>query len=107
MSASIIAHPGGHGEMRLEIGDKQALDIVFSMTKALTFKDRGYAVGKLDASWVKVAKKEFGLVEESSLAFVYQATNTSNNQTLLFSISKSGRVESVKEITSAEHDHQH
>ena len=107
ISASISAHPGGHGEVRLELGDKQALDIVRSMTKALTFKDRGYSVGKLDVSWANVTKKEFMLVDESSSTFIYKATNAKNNQTLFFNINKNGRVQSVKDATVPEQDHGH
>lgn len=108
-SGALHAHPGGHGEMRLEIGDTQALDIVRSMTKALTFKDRGYSVGKIDESWAKVSKQQFTLVEESSSAFIFKATNPENGQTLFFDISKSGRVQSVKEAENFNkgHGHQH
>lgn len=107
VSLSVNAHPGGHGEMRLEIGDTQALDIVRSMTKAMTFKDRGYSVGKLDSSWAKVAKKEFVLTEESSSAFVYKVTNSENKQTLIININKNGRVQSVKDVSIKHHGHKH
>lgn len=104
-----LAHPGGHGEMRMEIEDSQALDIVRSMTRAMTFKDRGYSVGKIDVSWAKVAKEHFKLVDESESSFVYKATNTDISQTLFFTINKTGRVESVKESANLtqEHGHQH
>ena len=108
-SGHTLAHPGGHGEMRMEIEDNQALDIVRSMTRAMTFKDRGYSVGKLDLSWAKVVKEHFELVDETESKFVYKATNTEISQTLFFTINKSGRVESVKETASSDkmHGHQH
>ena len=106
-SSPLLAHPGGHGEMRLEIGEKQALDIVQSMTKALTFKDRGYSVGKIDSSWEKVPKQAFKLVDESSSAFVYKVTNKANKQTLVLSINKNGRVASVNDEAVTTHGHQH
>lgn len=108
-SGQSLAHPGGHGEMRMDIEDHQALDIVRSMTRAMTFKDRGYSVGKLDVSWAKVAKDQFQLVDESESRFVFKATNTEMSQTLFFTINKSGRVESVNNSNGLEkgHGHQH
>ena len=108
-STGLLAHPGGHGEMRLEIGDTQALDIVKSMTRALTFKDRGYEAGKLDVSWLDVTKEEYQLVEESDSVFIFKAKNSKNDQTLFFTINKNGRVQTIKDASgfSKGHGHKH
>ena len=55
------------------------------------------SVGKLDSSWNKVTKDNFTVVEETRDAVLLKATNAQNSQTLLFIVSKAGKVMDVKD----------
>ena len=103
LSSSAFAHSDGHGK----VDEKKIIQAVQSLTKTLTFKDKGMSVGKLDGSWSKVAKESFEVVEQNSDTLLVKATNAKNHQTLFFVVSKSGKVLEVKEEKVFKHDHGH
>lgn len=102
-TSSAFAHGDGHGK----VDEKKLIQAAQTLTKTLTFKDKGMSVGKLDSSWNKVAKEKFKIVEESDESILVKATNAKNHQTLYFVVSKSGKVLEVKEEKVFKHDHGH
>lgn len=104
-TASVFAHGDGHGEMT----EARAQSIAHAVTKAMTFKDRGYSVGKIDVSWAKVKRQAFKIVEENRHEIIVKATNAANKQTLFIKLNHSGSVIDVKEegefAVSHGHDH--
>ncbi|REL35641.1 DUF6488 family protein [Thalassotalea euphylliae] len=104
-TSSAFAHGDGHSKL----DQSKIIQAAQTSAKMLTFKDKGMSVGKLDSSWNKVAKGAFKLVEETDNAIIVKATNTNNQQTLLFNVSKGGKVLDVKEAKSqsGEHGHSH
>ncbi len=104
---SVFAHGGDHGHG--DISEERAISIAQAVTKAMTFKDRGYSVGKIDTSWNKVQKSAYKLVEEDSSSFIIKATNVANKQTLFVKLKHSGKVVDVKDegdfIMTHGHDH--
>ncbi|KGJ90351.1 DUF6488 family protein [Colwellia psychrerythraea] len=102
-TTSVFAHGDGHGE----VDKKKILQAAQTSAKALTFKDKGMSVGKLDGSWNKVAKDNFTIVEETREGILVKATNAQNHQTLLFMVSKTGKVMEVKDEKMFKHEHGH
>lgn len=104
-TSAVFAHGDGHGAMT----ETRALSIARAVTKAMTFKDRGYSAGKLDESWNKVSRQAYKVVEENSEEVIIKVTNASNQQTLFVKLNHSGSVIDVKNdgdfITG--HGHQH
>ena len=99
----MFAHGDGHGE----VDKNKILQAAQSSAKALTFKDKGMSVGKLDSSWNKEAKDKFIIVEETRDGILVKATNGQNDQTLLFMISRTGKVMEVKDEKRFKHEHGH
>jgi hypothetical protein len=89
--SAAFAH-GGHNE----ISSETALNIASKSVQQLTFKDFGYQVGKLDASWKSVTDANFNVVEVLEKTFVVSATNTSKNEVIYFEIAKNGQMLGVK-----------
>ncbi|GGZ79794.1 DUF6488 family protein [Paraglaciecola chathamensis] len=102
-TTSAMAHSDGHGK----VDKKKILQAAQTSAKALTFKDKGMSVGKLDSSWNKVTKDNFTVVEETRDAVLLKATNAQNNQTLLFIVSKAGKVMNVKDEKMFKNEHGH
>jgi len=89
-----IAHEG-HGI----ISSETALSIANKSVKQLTFKDLGYDIGKLDASWKSLTDSSFSLIQELDKTFIVSATNTTNttNSNVIYvEIAKNGKVLGVK-----------
>lgn len=91
VQSAAFAHQG-HNEIKSET----ALIIANKSLQQLTFKDFGYQVGKLDASWKSVTDANFNIVEVLEKTFVVSATNSSTNEVIYFEIASNGRVLSVK-----------
>lgn len=89
--SAAFAHEGHN-----EISSETALNIASKSVQQLTFKDFGYQVGKLNASWKSATDVNFNVVEVFKKAFVVSATNSSTNQVIYFEIAKNGRVIGVK-----------
>lgn len=86
-----FAH-GGHDA----ISPETALNIANKSVKQLTFKDLGFAVGKLDASWKSITDKNFSVIQVLDKTFIVSATNTSNKKVIYFEIAKNGKMLGVK-----------
>ena len=89
--SAAFAH-GGHNE----ISSETALNIASKSVQQFTFKDFGYQVGKLDASWKSAKDANFNVVEATENAFIVSSTNSSSNKTIYFEIAKNGKILSVK-----------
>lgn len=88
---AVYAHQG-HGE----INDEDALNIASKSVKQQTFKDFGYAIGKLDASWKSSNNVHFSVLEVLDEAYIVSATNATNNKVIYFEITIDGNIIGVK-----------
>lgn len=79
------------------ISSKTALNIANKSVKQLTFKDLGYDVGKLDASWTSLTDTDFRMVQMLEKTFIVSATNATNDTVIYFEIAKNGKVLGVKD----------
>ena len=89
--SAAFAHEGHN-----EINSETALSIASQSVQQLTFKDFGYEVGKLDASWKSATDANFNVIEVLEKTFIVSATNSSNNEVIYFEIAKYGKVLGVK-----------
>jgi hypothetical protein len=89
--SAAFAHEGHN-----EITSETALNIASKSVQQLTFKDFGYQVGKLNASWKSATDANFDVVEVLEKTFVVSATNPSTNEVIYFEIASNGKVNSVK-----------
>ena len=80
------------------ISTETALAIANKSVKQLTFKDLGFAVGKLDASWKSLTDGNFSVTDVLDAKFIISATNASNSEVIYFEISKNGKVLGVKDV---------
>lgn len=78
------------------ISNETALNIASKSVKQLTFKDFGYAVGKLDASWKSLNESNFSVIEVLEETYIVSATNMPKNEVIYFEIAKNGQVLGVK-----------
>jgi hypothetical protein len=91
VQSAAFAHQGHN-----EISSETALNIANKSVQQLTFKDLGYEVGKLDASWKSATDANFNVIEVLEKTFVVSATNSSTKEVIYFEIAKNGKVLSVK-----------
>ena len=87
LSVNVCAH-GDHGV----IDDKKALSIAAKTIKKMTFKDVGFAVGKLDGSWKSLNKSQFVIIKVEDSHYVVSANNPKNDTKVYFKIAKNGDV---------------
>jgi hypothetical protein len=78
------------------VSSDTALSIASKSVKQQTFKDFGYSVGKLDASWKTLKNSNFSLLAVLDKTFIISAANSTNDEVIYFEISKSGDVLDVK-----------
>ena len=78
------------------VSSDTALSIASKSVKQQTFKDFGFSVGKLDASWKSLTVPNFSVLAVLDKTFIISATNSTNDQVIYFEISKSGDVLDVK-----------
>ncbi len=79
------------------ISSEMALNIANKSMKQLTFRDLGFEVGKLDASWKLLTDANFNVLQVLDKTFIIRATNTTSKNVVYFEIAKNGKVLSVKE----------
>jgi hypothetical protein len=80
------------------ISSETALTIANKSVKQLTFKDLGFEVGKLDASWKSLTDANFSVTEVLETTFIISATNATNSEVIYFEIAKNGKVLGVKDV---------
>ena len=87
-----LAH-GGHGV----ISGKTAIRVAGKSVKQLTFKDFGFEVGKLDASWTELTESNFSVVEVLNDSYIISAKNVASKKTIFFQIANNGQLLKVKD----------
>jgi len=80
------------------INSETALIVANKSVKQLTFKDLGFAVGKLDSSWKSLTDSNFSVIEVLDKTFIISATNSTDNKVIYIEIAKNGKVLGVKDI---------
>lgn len=102
-----FSHGGDHSHDTLS--PERAVKVAQAVSKAMTFKDRGYSAGKLDLSWNKVKKAKYMVVEETHSGIIVKATNPTIKQTLFFKLNSKGKVLDVEEQGDfmMSHGHEH
>lgn len=78
------------------ISGQTAIDIASKSVKRLAFKDFGFEVGKLDASWKELGSGNFSMVEVLEDSYIVSAKNTVSQHTIYFHIGSNGQVFNVK-----------
>lgn len=78
------------------ISGQKALSVANRSVKQLTFKDFGFEVGKLDASWKELKIEDFSVAEVLHEGYIVKATNNANSDTIFFHIGANGQVLNVK-----------
>lgn len=86
-SGLVMAH-SDHGM----ISDDTALQIAHKAVQQMTFKDFGYPVGKLDASWKSVKPDDIEVVEVGDGFYVLRITQSEMEQSLSMTIAFTGQV---------------
>ena len=79
------------------ISSETALNIANKAVKQLTFRDLGFEVGKLDASWNLLTDTNFSVIRALDKTFIISATNTTSKNVIYFEIANNGEVLGVKE----------
>lgn len=85
------------------INRETALNIANKVVKQLTFRDLGFEVGKLDASWKLLSDSNLRVVQTLDKTFIISATNTikatdtPSKNVIYFEITKNGKVLGVKD----------
>ncbi|WP_199525485.1 DUF6488 family protein [Pseudoalteromonas sp. bablab_jr011] len=91
VSVGALAH-SGHDL----INDQKAMNIAAKSIKKMTFKDYGFEVGKLDASWKEVANDKLSIVHVEEGYYVVKVENNQNEKNIFFKIAKTGELLDVK-----------
>jgi hypothetical protein len=79
------------------ISSQTALNIASKSVKQQTFKDFGYAVGKLDTSWKSLSYSSFNVLQILEKTFIISVTNATIGQVIYFEIAKNGKILGVKD----------
>ncbi|MBO1895781.1 hypothetical protein HNW13_008330 [Shewanella sp. BF02_Schw] len=79
------------------MNDKKAVDIVILLTQKMTFKDLGYKVGQLPASWQNITVADTTVLSDTGDVYIISALNTEINKILYFQIANDGDVIAVSE----------
>ena len=107
LTNSAFAHGDGHGEETAGISISKAIDLAQTSAKMLTFKDHGMSVGKIDESWNKVSEQQFTLKEQTNSQYIIAGYNQKLEQTLYFTVTKSGQVKAVEKAKAFKKNHGH
>lgn len=78
------------------ISGQKALSVANRSVKQLAFKDFGFEVGKLDASWKGLKIENFSVAEVLEEGYIVSATNNTNGAVIYFHIGANGQVLNVK-----------
>ena len=78
------------------ISAQTALSIASKSAKQLAFKDFGFEVGKLDASWKELKDSNFSVVDVLGGSYIISARNTASENTIFFRIATNGQILNVK-----------
>jgi len=78
------------------ISGQTAVSIASKTVKQLAFKDFGFEVGKLDASWKELNSGNFNVVEVLEDSYIVSAKNSASESTIYLHIGSNGQVLNVK-----------
>lgn len=78
------------------ISGQTALNIASKSVKHLAFKDFGFEVGKLDASWKELKDSNFSVIEVLEGSYIVSARNMASEKAIYFQIANNGQVLNVK-----------
>ena len=92
LSTNVYAH-ADHGV----ISGQKALSIAAKAINKMTFKDLGFAVGKLDDTWKSLDKSQFGISSIEDNYYVVSASNPKSDKTVYFKIAKNGQILAAKD----------
>lgn len=92
-AAGVQAH-GDHGHDNI-LDEESAKNVVTVTVQKMTFRNMGYAAGKLDQSWQSVAGSDITLDTKDNASYVYNVTNSETGKVLSVKVMDSGEVESV------------
>ena len=98
--ASVVSSVAFAHQSHDTISSETALNIVNKSLKQLTFKDLGFEVGKLDASWKLLSDSNLRVIQTLDKTFIISATNatdTPSKNVIYFEIAKNGKVLGVKD----------
>jgi len=93
ISGGAMAH-ADHGI----ISSQQAVAIAVKSVQQMTFKDFGFAVGKLDTSWKALEAKQFSVVSIEEGFYIVSAVNSSKAEQIFIKIANNGQVLDVKPV---------
>ncbi|MFC0116463.1 DUF6488 family protein [Pseudoalteromonas xiamenensis] len=94
LANNVIAHEDHDHNM---ISSQGALSIAEKSLKQMTFKDFGFAVGKLNDSWKGLPQENFKVVSIEESYYIVSVKNAADDKQLFFKIANNGRVLDVKE----------
>lgn len=92
VASPVFAH-GSHGSIDAATAQKIAARTVQQMT----FKDMGYAVGRLDASWKTLREESVLLEQDADGYFVVSVKNSETGEVIYMQIADTGEVVAVNE----------
>ena len=92
LSINVYAH-GDHDV----ISGQKALSIAAKAINKMTFKDVGFAVGKLDDTWKSLDKSQFAISSVEDSHYVVSASNPKSDKKVYFKIAKNGEVLAAKD----------
>jgi hypothetical protein len=88
--SNVTAH-SAHGD----ISGQAAINIVSKSLPQMTFKEFGFEVGKLDASWKLLTSSDMSVVSVKDSFYVVSANNTETGGSIYFQIANNGQVMAV------------
>ncbi|MBE8168285.1 MAG: hypothetical protein HAW66_07960 [Shewanella sp.] len=108
LSLPAFSHGDGHSEQPV-LSTNGAVSVAVKAAKKMSFKDMGFAIGKLDKSWGELSSDKFELVESSKRGYVIAAINETTKERLIFTVSQAGELLDVakKEAFAKKHGHSH
>lgn len=88
--SNVAAH-SDHGV----ISGQAAINIVSKSLPQMTFKEFGFEVGKLGASWKLLTSSDMSVVSVEDSFYIVSANNTETESTIYFQIANNGQVMDV------------
>lgn len=74
------------------IDEQKAIEIAGNIVQRMTFRDMGYAAGKLDASWKAIQTSDISIVDAKDGVYLLQVTQSEIKESLSLRIAFNGRV---------------
>jgi hypothetical protein len=88
--SNVAAH-SSHGV----ISGQAAINIVSKSLPQMTFKEFGFEVGKLDASWKLLTSSDISVISVQETFYIVSANNNEKENRIYFKIANNGQVMGV------------